>query len=283
MIKFNEEYTINDGQLYITFEEKAGKVIGHYSGSKGGNEGVVNGDISGNILTGSWHVKSKGAAGLIEIEFSNNGFEGKWKQGLEPGTMKGSWSAVLTASRNSESKEDGGYDEYLTYVGKGAFVLDHAVPIDSNSTFFKILLNHGVRFLIFSFANSNEAIDEHYAEEEWEVIFDIQNQAILPNDHYSVTEDGEWLEDTESEMLGYLKAHHISIPWNCRDLQSWIVPFYVGKCNDPCTWYLQFHGAFEEVMEGTIQDDLLELVKRELTEDTVFEFANAALSAIRGY
>lgn len=283
MIKFNEEYTINDGQLHITFEEKEGKVIGHYSGSKGGNEGVVNGDISGNILTGSWQVKSKGAAGLIEIEFSNNGFEGKWKQGLEPGTMKGSWSAVLTASRNSESKGDGGYDEYLAYVGKGPFVLDHAVALDSDSTFFKNLLNHDVRFLTFSFDNSNEAIDEHDAEEEWEVIFNIQNQAILPNDHYSVTEDGEWLEATDSEMLGYLKSHHISIPESCRDLQSWIVPFYVGKCNDPCTWYLKFHGGFEDVTSGAIDDALLAVIKAEMTEEMIFEFVSAVLKVVKGY
>jgi hypothetical protein len=48
-------------------------------------------------------VKAKGAAGLLEIEFNENGFEGKWKQGLEPGAMKGVWTAVLAGQEGGNA------------------------------------------------------------------------------------------------------------------------------------------------------------------------------------
>ncbi len=281
MIKFNEEYSINNGQLYITFEENGGKVIGHYAGSRGGNEGMVNGDISGDILSGSWQVKAKGAAGLLEIEFNESGFEGKWKQGLEPGAMKGVWTAVIADKENLGAVDVDGFEEYFDYVGKAEFVLEHSLPIEG--AFFKPLLEQGVRFLTFSFPNSDEAIDEHDADEEWEVVFDVETQSVLPNDHYSVTEDEEWLGDSKSELIGYFKTGYISIPENCRALGKWVVPFAVGRCGATCPWYLRFHGGFEEVTSGSIDEALLDAVKAEMSEEVVFDFVRSVLRAVRGY
>ena len=106
MIKLNEEYSINSGQGTIVFnEENKGTVNAEYEiqGNKG--KGKINGVLENNILTGTFHVDA--AAGLIEFTFTENGFDAKWKQGIEPGPMKGKW----TGSLNSQSESNQSINE----------------------------------------------------------------------------------------------------------------------------------------------------------------------------
>jgi hypothetical protein len=90
MIQFNVTYLINDGQESIIFnEEKGNTVSGNYS------EGVLKGTLEGNLLKATFQNRRANVFGLIEIMFSLNGFTAKWKQGLEPGPMKGKWSGKI--------------------------------------------------------------------------------------------------------------------------------------------------------------------------------------------
>ena len=94
MIKLNEEYSINSGQGTIVFTEgNKGTVNAEYEiqGNKG--KGKINGTLENNILSGTFHVDS--AVGLIEFTFTKNGFDAKWKQGIEPGPMKGKWTGLI--------------------------------------------------------------------------------------------------------------------------------------------------------------------------------------------
>jgi hypothetical protein len=100
MIKLNEEYSINSGQGTIVFTEgNKGTVNAEYEiqGNKG--KGKINGTLENNILSGTFHVDS--AAGLIEFTFTENGFDAKWKQGIEPGPMKGKWTGSLKSQSES--------------------------------------------------------------------------------------------------------------------------------------------------------------------------------------
>jgi hypothetical protein len=103
MIKLNEEYSINSGQGTIVFTEgNKGTVNAEYEiqGNKG--KGKINGTLENNILSGTYHVDS--TAGLIEFAFTENGFDAKWKQGIEPGPMKGKWTGSLKSqSDNNQS------------------------------------------------------------------------------------------------------------------------------------------------------------------------------------
>ena len=101
MIKFNEEYTINKGQESIQFKEgKGNTVTGEY------NDGRLTGTIDGNLLKGTFHNKKSNGAGLIEIIFHENGFDAKWKQGLEPGPMRGKWEGKLYSESLKSSEND---------------------------------------------------------------------------------------------------------------------------------------------------------------------------------
>jgi len=106
MIKLNEAYSINSGQGTIVFTEgNKGTVNAEYEiqGNKG--KGEINGTLQNNVLSGTFHVDA--AAGLIEFTFTENGFDAKWKQGIEPGPMKGK----LTGSLKSQSDNNQSVNE----------------------------------------------------------------------------------------------------------------------------------------------------------------------------
>jgi hypothetical protein len=89
MIKFNETYTIQNGDKVTFTEGKKGSISGIYDG------GTLTGTLEGNLLKATYHNTKVNAAGLMEITFHENGFNAKWKQGLEPGPMKGKWNGLL--------------------------------------------------------------------------------------------------------------------------------------------------------------------------------------------
>lgn len=90
MIKFNETYSINNGQESIVFKKGNGNTItGVY------NDGTLTGTMEGNLLKAIFHNKKSNGAGLIEFTFNANGFDCKWKQGVEPGPMRGKWTGKL--------------------------------------------------------------------------------------------------------------------------------------------------------------------------------------------
>jgi hypothetical protein len=100
MIKYNETYSINNGQDSIVFKEgKGNNVNGEYKG------GVLTGTLDGSLLKATYHNKKNNSAGLIEITFTENGFTARWKQGLEPGPMRGKWVAYLVDVQRIENQK----------------------------------------------------------------------------------------------------------------------------------------------------------------------------------
>lgn len=68
------------------------------------------------MLKGTYHNELGNSTGLIEFTFSENGFNAKWKQGLEPGPMKGKWEGEIN---NSDSKETDTNFICIEISGKG--------------------------------------------------------------------------------------------------------------------------------------------------------------------
>lgn len=89
-IKFKQKYSINNTKEYITFDqEKDNSVIGRY------DSGVLSGTLEGNVLNATFHNQKNNSIGRIEISFHENGFEAKWKQGLDVGPMRGRWKGSI--------------------------------------------------------------------------------------------------------------------------------------------------------------------------------------------
>ncbi len=95
MIKYNEAYTTSNGPKSVVFKEgKANTVTGEH------NEGTLTGTLEGNVLKATFQNNKNNSVGLIEITFHEKGFTAKWKQGLEPGPMKGKWSGKMDIISN---------------------------------------------------------------------------------------------------------------------------------------------------------------------------------------
>ena len=147
MIKLNEEYSINSGQGTIVFtEENKGTVNAAYEiqGNKG--KGEINGTLENNILSGTFHVDS--AAGLIDFTFTENGFDAKWKQGIEPGPMKGKWTGSLKSqseSNQSINEKTSLSPEQLKWIEEGSWDYEK-VPkewLDSKEFMLAVVTNSG--------------------------------------------------------------------------------------------------------------------------------------------
>ncbi len=102
---FNKKYSINNGQGSIVFTEvNKGTINALYTIAGNKSEGKINGKLDGNVLKGTFHVDA--ASGLIEFTFSEDGFEAKWKQGLELGPMRGKWEGNIAVDSSSELQEE---------------------------------------------------------------------------------------------------------------------------------------------------------------------------------
>ena len=101
MIKYNETYRINNGKETIVFSTgNDNRVTGEY------NSGTITGTLVGNVLKGTYENKKNKSVGLINFEFHENGFDAQWKQGAEPGPMRGKWEGLLGEASYSEIQND---------------------------------------------------------------------------------------------------------------------------------------------------------------------------------
>ena len=99
MIKLNTPYHVAEENVSVTFiEAKNGEITGSYPNA------TLTGTLLGNVLSATFHNTAVNTVGLIELTFNENGFEGKWKKGLEQGPMRGKWSGeLMTDSKHSDS------------------------------------------------------------------------------------------------------------------------------------------------------------------------------------
>ena len=101
MIVLNSNYKIEGTNTCITFsQENENHITGIY------DNGNVTGILEGNLLTATFHNNVENVNGLMEIVFYQNGFDAKWKSGLEPGPMRGKWKGIIDDDSISEIHND---------------------------------------------------------------------------------------------------------------------------------------------------------------------------------
>ena len=124
MIQLNTVYSIDNGANSIIFTEgKKDSITGTH------NEGTFTGFIERNVLKGTFHNKKVNATGLIEVTFHESGFDAKWKNGMEPGPMRGKWVGKLISDLiKSESTKISSF-ELNIYTGNDEIseILDQLV------------------------------------------------------------------------------------------------------------------------------------------------------------
>lgn len=102
MIKFNTEYFINNGVGTIKFYQIDKDIIGGIY-----FRGTITAKFVDGTLKGRFYDAIADGDGLIEFVFTEEGFNGKWKAGIEEGPMRGRWTASLTkpSKNNIELKK----------------------------------------------------------------------------------------------------------------------------------------------------------------------------------
>ncbi len=94
MIQFEKNYDINDGNGSVTFKKNDEKTVEAVY-----NRGVIKAACDGETLKGVFNDNVSNGSGLIHFTFNDNGFDAKWKAGIEDGPMKGKWTGKLTDSK----------------------------------------------------------------------------------------------------------------------------------------------------------------------------------------
>jgi len=105
MIQYNHEYTFSRGNGKITFAEgKNNTITATYKVFN--DVGTITGKLNENVLEATFHSTSMNRVGLINFKFSADGFDAQWKNGLEPGSMRGKWFTEKNTSMKQEDNED---------------------------------------------------------------------------------------------------------------------------------------------------------------------------------
>lgn len=90
MIQFNKEYVINNDKGVVRFEKINKNIIcGVYF------RGTITAKWDGETLKGTFYDAVGDGFGRIEFNFNTNGFEAKWKGGLDEGPMRGQWTGKI--------------------------------------------------------------------------------------------------------------------------------------------------------------------------------------------
>jgi uncharacterized protein (TIGR02145 family) len=99
MVKYNIFYEINGGAERIKFvQHEDNLIIGTYIAGK------LQGKIIEDKFFGNFHNVKNNSEGIIEIIFFNDGFEARWKTGLDSGPLKGKWIGTLNLDQEEENE-----------------------------------------------------------------------------------------------------------------------------------------------------------------------------------
>ena len=100
MIKFNETYSINNGQGTIVFKDLGNSSVEATYEIKGNKvPGIINGKVNNGNLKSIFQVGA--AKGLMDFTFTEGAFISMWKKGIEEGPMKGKWEGSLLNKTNT--------------------------------------------------------------------------------------------------------------------------------------------------------------------------------------
>jgi hypothetical protein len=278
MIQFNEVYSLDQGKGDITFSEgKKGTINASYTLIDKQSKGVINGTLEGQLLKGTWHIDN--TEGLIEITFHESGFEAKWKNGMEPGPMRGKWyGELLNNGTNNIDSQNNSTLEYIKYVKSNSylssayedvidsttdFVEDFSLEFDEN--FFGELHNK-LEVVVFHFDNSEDSIEERNGSERFSVYYDFNNNCVykqFPNE--------------VNDYKCFLDTKHAAIPSFYEDSQEFFGDYEMSDLNEK--WNIRFQGNFVS-SNGNIDSNLLEKIKKNINGKSVYRFLNELIDSI---
>jgi hypothetical protein len=274
MIKLNTPYTIENGDKVIFTEEKKGTINGTYS------DATLTGTLEGNVLKATFHNTKVNATGLIEIAFHENGFDAKWKNGLEPGPMKGKWKGALqNSSQETIFSFNNSTQEFINYIKSDYnlssayegviestidFVEDFSIEFEDDIFFGD--LNNELDVVVFRVDNSEYSIDERDGSDSYTIFYDFKNNCIYKQD-----------PNEDDEYYCFLKSWHASIPNNYKENKKFLGCYSISDLNQK--WTVSFHGDYESV-RGDLDDKILNKIKTKINSASFYSFLSEVLDCM---
>jgi hypothetical protein len=187
MIKLNTPYTIENGKDQVIFTEgKKGTINGSYTDS------TLTGMFDGAVLKATFHNKKVNAIGLMEITFHENGFNAKWKSGLEPGPMRGKWEGILNIGKVSAKEEETVIQDFnIEEIIKGGVfsfskklleTLENAKKLDEDSQY-SYMGNFFAEIENYVSKNKEYAFIERIAIKRTQIFSDENDFSYYPEDN----------------------------------------------------------------------------------------------------
>jgi hypothetical protein len=240
MISFETTYEINNGQGWIIFKSDGPDTV-----SAEYNRGTIKGSWDGEKLKGQFVDTISKGEGRIEIVFHKNGFDAKWKAGLDEGPMKGKWVGKIEIQSLKKMRQ-------------------------LSALYFEELIGL-VDVLSFHLDNTYEAIEENGGEERFKITFDIKNQTLQPAQSYSE------IDEKDNKILYYSGSPYIEFYDDYISNSNFEFPGYcliTGNDN----WEIPFHGQLEEVAYGELEEETYLKMKQAITPNSLYRFFSDVFS-----
>lgn len=247
MIQFEKTYDINNGNGSVTF-----KKVDDLTVEAVYNRGTVKGTWDGETLKGTFIDSISNGNGLIHFIFNDNGFEAKWKAGLDEGPLRGKWvGKLINGETNNITKNND--------------------STQLQNSHFKDLLGSFCK-ISFTLDNTEEAIQQG-GSDNFTITLDIENQELQPANPWDTIEEG-------GETNFYTGSSHIDIFEDYLQNEEKEYPGYIIIALDD-TWSMPFHGIFEIDDTNELDENKCSLLQATLTSKTIYSFLNDAISFIK--
>lgn len=191
MIKYNEEYSLNDNKGKIVFQKGSENAVSAIY-----NRGTVHAEWDSNLLKGTFIDTVAKGHGLIEFTFKEDSLEARWKGGIKPGPMRGRWTGVLITSgleKNSQSDErslpavfnSADRVEIRVIVQKFDFYAENIVSEKA-----ELLALTGLEFKSIKWRSQSDLVEDYWWKQEDEFYQFLHENGV----EYDAKEYSDWYE-----------------------------------------------------------------------------------------
>ncbi len=167
-------------------------------------------------------------------------------------------------------------DPYLSFINQSSdFLLPEKFKVYITSDYFKELLNFGIKYLCFSFTNGNVSIESNNGSDYFELVYDIQNNCMLPITSKYISED--YLNDSDYIYKIYTNSWHSGLDdfhTEFGEYTSWVDFSALGF-----GWSIILEDE-EYRVKGEIADKLFSDIQQCINSKTLYHFLSEILEQL---
>lgn len=195
------------------------------------------------------------------------------------------FESLIKSSPNTEESSDNHISEdtstsqsdpYFSFINQSSdFLLSEKFKVYITSHYFKELLSFSIKYLYFSFTNGNVSIESYNGSDYFELVYDIQNNCVLPISSKYISED--YLNDSDYRYKIYTNSWHSGLDnfhTEFGEYSSWVDFSALG---------FEWSVILEDVdyrIKGEITDKLFTAIQQCINSKTLYHFLSEILEKL---